>query len=72
MGIFSEVLLLMNLILLQHGYTIAILKGDAENRLKHYNTLELAQIENTKQPFIDLVAQNVAEALERLLATLKG
>lgn len=64
--------LLMNLVLLQHGYPIAILKGDTESRLKYYHALELAQTEKNKQPFIDLVAQNVAEALERILKTLKG
>ncbi len=47
--------LLMNLILLQHGYPIAILKGDSDNRLKYYNALEVAQIENNKEPFINFV-----------------
>lgn len=31
--------LVMNLILLQHGYVIANIKGDYENRMKYYNAL---------------------------------
>ena len=64
--------LLMNLILLQNGYPIAILKGDSENRLKYYNTLELAQTENNKQPFIDFIAQNVQNTIERIIAVVKN
>lgn len=64
--------LLMNLILLQHGYPLAILKGDTASRLQYYHALELAQTEADKQPFIDLVARHVAEALERVLKILKG
>ncbi len=59
--------LLMNLILIQNGFPIAILKGDAENRLKYYNALETAQTENDKQPFLDLIAENVRETMERII-----
>lgn len=53
--------LLMNLILLQNGFPIAILKGDSESRLKCYNVLEIAQTESNKQPFIDFITENVKE-----------
>lgn len=62
--------LLMNLVLLQHGYPISILKGDAENRLKYYHVLEVAQIEGNKEPFIEMVVLNVKEILHRILRVL--
>ena len=64
--------LLMNLILLQHGFPIAILKGDTESRLKYYTALTMAQTENNKQPFLDLIFQNVKEALERVINLTKN
>lgn len=63
--------LLMNLILLQYGYPIAILKGDAESRLKYYNALEQAQTNNNKQLFHLLIANNVENTLERIIKTVK-
>ena len=59
--------LLMNLILIQNGFPIAILKGDAESRMKYYGTLETAQIENNKQPFLDFIAENIEETMERII-----
>lgn len=59
--------LLMNLILLQNGFPIAILKGDTESRLKYYGALEAAQIENNKQPFLNLISDNVKETMERII-----
>ena len=59
--------LLMNLILLQNGFPIAILKGDTDSRLKYYTALETAQTGNDKQPFIDLITENVRETMERIL-----
>lgn len=59
--------LLMNLILLQNGYPIAILKGDTESRLAYYNALEKAQTENDNLPFIDFVANNIKETILRIL-----
>ncbi|WP_374465188.1 Fic family protein [Chryseobacterium sp.] len=59
--------LLMNLILLQNGFPIAILKGHTDSRLKYYSALETAQTENNKQPFIDLITENVRETMERII-----
>lgn len=59
--------LLMNLILLQNGFPIAILKGDTDSRLKYYSALETAQTQNNKQPFIDLISDNVRETMERIV-----
>lgn len=60
--------LLMNLILLQNGFSIAILKGDAENRLKYYSALEIAQISGDKLPFFDFIVQNIEDTMLRIIA----
>jgi Fic family protein len=64
--------LLMNLILLQNGFPIAILKGDTESRLKYYSALETAQTENNKKPFIKLITDNVKETMERIINVSKS
>lgn len=63
--------LVMNLTLLWHGYPIAILKGDAESRLKYYAALEAAQVEGNKTPFLELIADNVKSTLERVLEVVR-
>lgn len=60
--------LLMNLILLQNGFPIAILKGDDKSRLDYYNALELAQTENDKEVFINLIAKNIEDTMKRILS----
>ena len=59
--------LLMNLILSQNVFPISILKGDAESRLQYYGALETAQTDNNKQPFLDLITENVRETMERIV-----
>lgn len=55
--------LLMNFILLQHGYTLAILKGNKTNRFAYYNALEKVQIDGKTEPFFTLIANAVQESL---------
>ncbi len=62
--------LIMNLILLQNGYVIANIKGDYENRMKYYNSLETAQTKNNKEEFLLYIAQIERESLERYLAVI--
>lgn len=64
--------LVMNLVLLQHGYTVAILKGDADARLRYYNTLEKAQVDGDKQDFLLLIAETEQLSLQRYLSVFKG
>lgn len=64
--------LLMNLVLLQNSFPIAILKGDTDNRLKYYSALELAQVEHNKEPFINLIVKNVEETMLRIIKTVEG
>lgn len=63
--------LMMNLILLQHGYPIANIKGDYESRMKYYTALEKTQTGNDKKDFILLVIDVVKDSLERYLSILK-
>ena len=62
--------LVMNLILLQHGYVIANIKGDYDSRMSYYKALETAQTQNNKEEFILFVAQIEKESLERYLAII--
>jgi Fic family protein len=57
--------LIMNLILLKHGYVIANIKGDNESRQNYYSSLESAQADNNKKAFHLFVAHTELEALMR-------
>jgi Fic family protein len=59
--------LVMNLILLQHGYTLANLKGDHSSRLNYYRALEGVQVHNDPEVFYHLVADAVLESLQQHL-----
>jgi Fic family protein/DNA-binding XRE family transcriptional regulator len=59
--------LVMNLILLQHGYVIANIKGDYNSRMQYYEALEKAQTKKNKNDFLFFVAQIEKESLERYL-----
>jgi Fic family protein len=63
--------LVMNLILLQHGYVIANIKGDSNTRLEYYTALEKAQVEGDKTVFYRFVAATEKHCLERYLSILK-
>jgi Fic family protein/DNA-binding XRE family transcriptional regulator len=62
--------LVMNLILLQHGYIIANIKGDYETRIQYYQTLETAQTKNNKEDFLLFIAQIEKESLERYIGII--
>ena len=62
--------LVMNLILLQHGYIIANIKGDYESRMQYYQALETAQTKNNKEDFILFIAQMEKESLERYISII--
>jgi Fic family protein/plasmid maintenance system antidote protein VapI len=63
--------LIMNLILLQNGYTIANIKGDYDTRINYYQTLETAQTSDNKEDFLLFIAQTEKESLERYLSIIK-
>lgn len=62
--------LIMNLILLKNGYVIANIKGDAENRMKYYQSLENAQVEQKMEGFYLFVAQVELESIKRYCTIL--
>jgi Fic family protein len=63
--------LIMNLILLQHGFPLAIIGGDYESRMAYYDALEKVQTEDDKQSFILLIAEKVLSGLDRYINILK-
>lgn len=63
--------LLMNLYLLQHGYTIVTLKGDNEKKLQYYKALEKSHTEYEPEAFYMLVAEAEKEALLRYIQIVK-
>lgn len=62
--------LIMNLILMQKGYIIANIKGDYENRMRYYQSLEIAQTKKDKEDFLLFIAQTQKESLERYIGIL--
>ncbi|MGG1518214.1 Fic family protein [Paenibacillus oryzisoli] len=63
--------LLMNLILMKHGFPPAIVKAANEARLKYYETLEIASTGNDLEPFVKLIAVCVEESLHKYIGTVK-
>ena len=59
--------LVMNLVLLQYGFPIAIIHGDTETRLAYYAALERCNLQQDKADFHCLIALTVIESLQRLL-----
>ncbi len=62
--------LLMNLVLMQHGYPIAIIKGDNGSSTHYYQSLETAQTKNNKEDFLLLIAQTEKESLKRFINSI--
>ena len=62
--------LLMNLILLQNGYTIANISGDTESRLAYYNALEKCNLNQDKTDFMVLITEYVYDSMEKLVRKL--
>jgi fido (protein-threonine AMPylation protein)/transcriptional regulator with XRE-family HTH domain len=55
--------LVMNLILLQNGYSIANISGDLKNRIEYYKALEKSQMENDNTMFRMLIANEGRKSL---------
>ncbi|BFM44684.1 hypothetical protein CFS9_33250 [Flavobacterium sp. CFS9] len=62
--------LVMNLILMQKGYLIANIKGDYENRMQYYQSLETAQTTKNKEDFLFFIARIEKESLERYISII--
>lgn len=63
--------LLMNLILMQHGFPPAIIKANPNDRLHYYDCLEKASIDNITSDFIELVATSVESSLKTYLRAIE-
>lgn len=63
--------LLMNLILMSHGFPPAIVKAENDQRLRYYETLEMASTEEELQPFIRLIASRVEESILNYLNAIR-
>ncbi len=62
--------LVMNMILLQNGYTITNIPGDTESRIAYYNALEKCNINDDKSDFLLLIAGYVHNSLKKLVQLL--
>jgi Fic family protein len=63
--------LLLNLILMQHGYPPVIIKADPQDRLDYYIALEKASVENNTDPFIQLIVKCAEQSLNRYIGAIK-
>jgi len=64
--------LLMNLILMSQGYPPAVIKADPQRRIAYLDALETASVDGQLEPFESVVAEAVAESLDRYLAWTAG
>jgi Fic family protein len=55
--------LVMNLILLQNGYTLVNIKGNLKNRLKYYQALEQVQLNHEHTEFFKLILSSAEKSL---------
>lgn len=60
--------LVMNLILLQHGYPIVSLKGSLAERQQYYQALEKVQINHENSDFYQLIMERTKDSLQKHLA----
>lgn len=59
--------LVMNLILLKNGFTIANLKGSYDDRMRYYKTLEQVQVNHESDLFYELITEHVESSLKEHL-----
>jgi Fic family protein len=59
--------LVMNLILLKNGFTIANLKGNFDDRMRYYKALEQVQVNHESEMFYELIAEHVESSLREHL-----
>lgn len=62
--------LIMNLILLQHGYTLANISGEYKNRMQYYNALEAVQVNNDHTLFYQFISNSVEMSISKYLDML--
>ncbi len=60
--------LVMNLILLQNGFTIVNLKGDLGDKLSYFRALEAVQVNHEKEDFHRLIAKHALTSIDEHIA----
>lgn len=63
--------LIMNLILMKFGLPPAIVKASAGDRLRYYETLEEASVNNNLDGFIQIIVECVEDSLKKYIQTVK-
>ncbi|WP_163970416.1 Fic family protein [Oceanobacillus halotolerans] len=63
--------LIMNLILMENGYPPAIVKAENEQRIKYYETLEMASLKQDVEPFVRLISDCVEDSLRAYLHAIR-
>lgn len=56
--------LVMNLILLQHGFTLVNLKGDLDKKTDYFKALETVQVDHENELFHTLIVNHAVESLQ--------
>ncbi len=64
--------LVMNLVLLQSGYTLVNIAGNNDSRLKYYNALDRCQTENMCEEFLRLVVEAEMESIASYTSIVKS
>ena len=62
--------LILNFILLSHGYTTLILKGDTSSKLRYFDVLQKMQVEGDHIPLYDLIIDRVIDSLEEHISMI--
>ncbi len=63
--------LVMNLVLLKNGYTMANLKGNISNRMDYYAALQAVQIDHESESFYRLITDVVLHSLQEHLSMVQ-
>ena len=53
----------MNFILLKHGFTLTILKGDTNSKMSYFKSLEAVQTQNEPNMFYELIIDRLIDSL---------
>lgn len=62
--------LILNFILLSHGHTTLILKGDTSSKLRYFDVLQKMQVEGDHIPLYDLIIDRVIDSLEEHISMI--
>lgn len=62
--------LVMNLILIQNGYSVTNIPGDTDSRIDYYDALEKCNITGDKSDFLVLIAGHVCKSMKKMVQLL--